>query len=99
MIKLFLFILLSRLVLAQNLENSNTSPIHILGNISKLEKSTQLDTAFNPLWVKDLRLLLPCKKVKIPKRASRLPNAPRTYRNGTHKGIDFFATGVQKLER
>ncbi len=27
----------------------------------------------------------------IPKRASRLPNAPRDYRNGTHRGIDFFA--------
>ena len=34
---------------------------------------------------------MPCKKLKIPKRASRLPNAPRNYRNGIHKGIDFFA--------
>ena len=91
MIKLFLFILFSHLITGQNLENSNTSPIHILGTINKLERSTQLDTAFNPLWVKDLRLLLPCKNVIIPEQASRLPNAPRTYRNGTHRGIDFFA--------
>ena len=90
MIRLFLFILLSQIILGQNLENSNTSPIHILGTINKLENPPQLDSAFNPLWVKNLRLLLPCKKVTIPKRASRLPNAPRTYRNGTHKGIDFF---------
>ena len=91
MIRFFLLSLLYQFLPAQNLENSNTSPIHILGTINKLETPTQIDTAFNPLWVKDLSLLLPCKKVKIPKRASRLPNAPRSYRNGTHKGIDFFA--------
>ena len=67
MIRLFLFVLLSQLILGQNLENSNPSPIHILGPINKLEKPKQFDTAFNPLWVKDLSLLLPCKKVKIPK--------------------------------
>ena len=38
-----------------------------------------------------LELLLPCRGVPVPKRASRLPNAPRTYRSGTHRGIDFFA--------
>ena len=27
----------------------------------------------------------------VPKRASRLPNAPRDYRNGVHRGVDFFA--------
>jgi len=91
MIKLLSFILLSHLITGQTLENSNTSPIHILGTINKSEKSTQPDTTFNPLWVKELRLLLPCNNIIIPKRASRLPNAPRTYRNGTHKGIDFFA--------
>ena len=53
MIRLFLFVLLSQLLPSQNLENPNTSPIHILGTINKLEKPTQLDTAFNPLWVKD----------------------------------------------
>ena len=91
MIKISLFIILAQLISAQNLENTNTSPIHILGTINKIEPPTQLDTIFNPLWVKDLGLLLPCKNIKIPKSASRLPNAPRDYRNGTHRGIDFFA--------
>ncbi len=52
MIRLFLFILLSQIIPGQNLENSNTSPIHILGTINKLEKPPRLDSAFNPLWVK-----------------------------------------------
>ena len=42
-------------------------------------------------WVKELKLTLPCNGLNIPKRASRLPNAPRDYRNGIHRGIDFFA--------
>ena len=90
MIRFFLFILLSQLLPSQNLENSNTSPIHILGAIKTKEKSKDLNPVFNPSWVKDLKLLLPSKNVKIPTRASRLPNAPRDYRNGIHRGIDFF---------
>ena len=27
----------------------------------------------------------------MPSKASRLPNAPRSYRSGTHRGIDFFS--------
>ena len=46
---------------------------------------------FNPLWVDSLELILPCKNVPVPKRTMRLPNAPRKYRNGIHRGIDFFA--------
>ena len=37
------------------------------------------------------KLFLPVEKLKIPKRASRLPNAPRDYRSGIHRGIDFFS--------
>jgi murein DD-endopeptidase MepM/ murein hydrolase activator NlpD len=37
-------------------------------------------------------LLLPCDGVPVPKKASRLPNAPREYRSGVHRGIDFFAS-------
>ena len=37
------------------------------------------------------RLALPCEKLNIPTRASRLPNAPRSYRSGIHRGIDFFS--------
>ena len=76
---------------SQTLENPNTSPVHTLGTIEKDTLKTIRYTSFNPEWVKDLKLLLPCKNIKLPKRSSRLPNAPRTYRNGTHRGIDFFS--------
>ena len=89
--RIFLFFILTQILQGQNLENSNTSPIHILGSIEKANNSLKSTSDFDPSWVKDLKLLLPCKGVKIPKRASRLPNAPRDYRNGTHRGVDFFA--------
>ena len=34
--------------------------------------------------------LYPCEEVNVPNKASRLPNAPREYRKGIHRGIDFF---------
>ena len=37
------------------------------------------------------KLLLPVNRLNIPTRASRLPNAPRDYRSGIHRGIDFFS--------
>ena len=37
------------------------------------------------------RLVLPCKNLNVPTRSSRLPNAPRSYRSGIHRGIDFFS--------
>lgn len=37
------------------------------------------------------QLLLPIENMNVPKRASRLPNAPRAYRSGIHRGIDFFS--------
>jgi len=40
--------------------------------------------------IKNLKLLMPCKNAELPKQALLLPNAPRTYRNGIHRGIDFF---------
>ena len=89
--KFILFFILTHIIHGQNLENSNTSPIHILGSIDKTKNTSKINSDFDPSWVKDLKLLLPCKGVKLPKRASRLPNAPRDYRNGTHRGIDFFA--------
>ena len=91
MIRNFLSILLFQFIFGQSLENSNTSPMHILGTINKIDKSEKQNETFNISWVKDLKLLLPCKNTKVPKRSTRLPNAPRDYRNGTHKGIDFFA--------
>jgi murein DD-endopeptidase MepM/ murein hydrolase activator NlpD len=37
-----------------------------------------------------LKLLLPCAAVPVPQKAVLLPNAPRSYRHGIHRGIDFF---------
>jgi len=38
-----------------------------------------------------LSLALPCHAYPVPDNANLLPNAPRTYRNGIHRGIDFWA--------
>lgn len=38
-----------------------------------------------------LRLPLPCEGAPVPDNPLLLPNAPRSYRNGTHRGIDFYA--------
>ncbi len=40
--------------------------------------------------VSRLKLFLPCENVPVPKDALLLPNAPRSYRHGTHRGIDFY---------
>ena len=37
------------------------------------------------------KLLLPIDSLMFPSKASRLPNAPRSYRSGIHRGIDFFS--------
>ena len=37
------------------------------------------------------KLSMPIDNFDIPSKASRLPNAPRSYRSGTHRGIDFFS--------
>ena len=76
---------------SQTLENPNTSPVHTLGTIEENTLKYIGYNSFNPEWVKDLKLLLPCENINLSKRSSRLPNAPRKYRNGTHRGIDFFA--------
>jgi len=88
---ILILLLLFNFLSGQNLENSNTSPIHILGSITKTEGLVQDDIKFDTVWVKDLKLLLPCENTKVPKKSTRLPNALREYRNGIHKGIDFFA--------
>ena len=43
-----------------------------------------------PNDLKDLKLLLPCENVQVPEQPLLLPNAPRAYRHGTHRGIDFY---------
>tara|TARA_B100001564_G_C20668629_1_gene684972 strand:- start:4530 stop:5273 length:744 start_codon:yes stop_codon:yes gene_type:complete len=76
---------------SQTLENPNTSPVHTLATIKKDTLKIIRPTSFDPEWVKDLKLLLPCENVNLSKKSSRLPNALRKYRNGIHRGIDFFA--------
>ena len=40
--------------------------------------------------LKSMKLLVPCENVSVPKQQLLLPNAPRAYRHGTHRGIDFY---------
>ena len=71
---------------------TKNSPISVLSSIetANIEHSNEMAT-FDPRWVDSLSLSLPCYDVPVPKRTMRLPNAPRNYRNGTHRGLDFFA--------
>tara|TARA_B100001115_G_C15834014_1_gene416765 strand:- start:801 stop:1535 length:735 start_codon:yes stop_codon:yes gene_type:complete len=91
--RVFIFFnICTSLCLAQLYENSKNSPLSILSTVKK--KSFELKKPledFNPVWVDSLKLILPCKNVPVPKRTMRLPNAPRSYRNGIHRGVDFFA--------
>ena len=94
MIKFFALFLLTSFSIGQyRFEYSKNSPLSILSIIEDdtIESNMSLGD-FNPLWVDSLKLLLPCEGIPVPKRTMRLPNAPRSYRNGIHKGIDFFAS-------
>ena len=77
---------------AQTISLPKNSPISVLSSIETvdIERPNQIAT-FDPRWVDSLNLSLPCYDVPVPKRTMRLPNAPRNYRNGTHRGLDFFA--------
>ena len=77
---------------AQVTSQSKNSPISVLSSIKYVDiKDSNEIITFDPLWVDSLSLSLPCYEVPVPKRTMRLPNAPRNYRNGTHRGLDFFA--------
>ena len=77
---------------AQSLNLAKNSPIAVLSSIETNILEELIDISkFDPAWVDSLNLSLPCYKVPVPKRSMRLPNAPRSYRNGTHRGVDFFA--------
>lgn len=76
----------------QGVKKSKNSPLSVLARINKKTNIVHpTHYAFNINWVDSLKLLLPCKDVPVPKRTMRLPNAPRDYRNGIHRGVDFFA--------
>ena len=82
---------LTGFIRAQVLDNPGNSPTHVLSTIKAAEIRQPLPANFDVKWVDSLSLLLPCEGIQVPKRATRLPNAPRDYRSGTHRGIDFFA--------
>ena len=87
----YLFLAIASLNGQVNSQSKN-SPISVLSSIKSvdIEESNEIIT-FDPRWVDSLSLSLPCYEVPVPKRTMRLPNAPRNYRNGTHRGLDFFA--------
>lgn len=87
----YLFLALTSLN-AQATNLPKNSPISVLSSIetANVEHFNEMAT-FDPRWVDSLSLSLPCYDVPVPKRTMRLPNAPRNYRNGTHRGLDFFA--------
>ncbi len=77
---------------AQTTSLPKNSPISVLSSIKTIETVDLNElTTFDPRWVDSLSLSLPCYEVPVPKRTMRLPNAPRNYRNGIHRGLDFFA--------
>ena len=87
-----LWITFSLTIYGQSKETLKNSPTSVLASIQQATKSNPPTIkVFNQDWVKNLKLLLPCEGVPVPKRTMRLPNAPRDYRSGTHRGIDFFA--------
>ena len=95
---LLFFYIFTNICAAQLYEIPKNSPLSVLSTIAK--KSYQpknIVEDFNPLWVDSLKLILPCKNIPVPKRTMRLPNAPRKYRNGIHRGIDFFANWGTKV--
>ena len=77
---------------AQTTSIPKNSPMSVLSSIETVDIKYPNEIAtFDPRWVDSLNLSLPCYDVPVPKRTMRLPNAPRNYRNGTHRGLDFFA--------
>ena len=76
---------------SQILNKPKNTPLYWLGQTNKVEEKKVFSVRFDTAWVDSLSLLLPCEGIPVPKRTMRLPNAPRSYRNGIHKGIDFFA--------
>ena len=73
-------------------EEPKNSPTYVITRLKPYENIYTEDIAvFRTSWVDSLKLILPCKNVPVPKRTMRLPNAPRSYRSGIHRGVDFFA--------
>jgi murein DD-endopeptidase MepM/ murein hydrolase activator NlpD len=76
---------------AQSVDEPKNSILSVISNLNTIDTTEIIPETFNLSWVDSLKLQLPCDNVLPPKRTMRLPNAPRDYRSGTHRGIDFFA--------
>ena len=88
---IFLLSLSSLLIPSDSKNTLHNSPLYYLNSLKQRPtKIKKVDTLQINL-LKNLKLILPCKGINVPKRTMRLPNAPRNYRNGIHKGIDFFS--------
>lgn len=88
---LIFFLFAVSFLISQSNNTVLNSPLSVLGTIKEKTLLEEEVKVFDIDWVKDLKLILPCENIPVPKRTMRLPNAPRNYRNGIHRGIDFFA--------
>ena len=88
---LIFFLFAVSFLISQSNNTVLNSPLSVLGTIKEKTLLEEEIKVFDIDWVKDLKLILPCENIPVPKRTMRLPNAPRNYRNGIHRGIDFFA--------
>jgi len=88
---IFLFLLSGILFSSEKQNTLQNSPLYYLNSL--VQKPTEIKRIDTPQidLIKNLKLILPCRGISVPKRTMRLPNAPRNYRNGIHKGIDFFS--------
>jgi len=88
----FFFLFINIYIYSAPNEKAKNSSLSILSTIEPIKHQVNnIDKIFKKSWVDSMNILLPCENVKIPKRTMRLPNAPRDYRNGIHRGVDFFA--------
>ena len=88
---IFSFYFFVWVLVAQSIDEPKNSILSVISNINKKDSLEIIPETFDLSWVDSLRLLLPCDNILPPKRTMRLPNAPRDYRSGIHRGIDFFA--------
>ena len=65
MITRLIFLLCIQILFSQDFETPNSSPIHVLSKITKKDEVIVPSNSFDQEWVKDLKLLLPCKNVDL----------------------------------
>ncbi|MBT3762611.1 MAG: M23 family metallopeptidase [Candidatus Marinimicrobia bacterium] len=86
------------IVVTYSIDTSFVMP-HIRSVFEKMNSTQPIEPLFDragripdfTLISPTISLMLPCDGQPIPTKGSRLPNAPRDYRSGVHRGIDFFS--------